>query len=111
MSASPGSISIVAAGQQLEAREEQAMATSRAGTAIAQRGGYRTLGVVSLAVGPLIMAVGDLLHPKETSDIGQQAAIVAAQATRWYLAHLLLFIGLVVFVPGLLTLADLAAAR
>jgi hypothetical protein len=86
------------------------MATSRAGTAIVQRAGYRTLGVVSLAVGPLIMAVGDLLHPKETSDIGQQATIVAAQATRWYLAHLLLFIGLVVFVPGLLTLADLAAA-
>jgi hypothetical protein len=87
------------------------MAASRAGTTIAQRGGSRTLGIVSLAAGPLIMAVGDLLHPKETSDIGQQAAIVAAQATRWYLAHLLLFIGLVVFVPGLLTLADLAAAR
>jgi hypothetical protein len=87
------------------------MATSRAGTAIAQRGGYRTLGVVSLAIGPLIMAVGDLLHPNESSDLGRQAAIVAAQATRWYLAHLLLFIGLVVFVPGLLTLTDLAAAR
>ena len=87
------------------------MARSRTGTAIAQRGGQRTLGVVSLAVGPLVMAVGDLLHPKETANIGQQAAIVAAQATRWYLAHLLLFIGLVVFVPGLLTLADLAAAR
>lgn len=87
------------------------MATSRAGTAIVQRGGYRTLGVVSLAVGPLIMAVGDLLHPKETSDIGQQATIVVEQASRWYLAHLLLFLGLVVFVPGLLTLADLATAR
>jgi hypothetical protein len=74
--------------------------------------GYRTLiGAASLAVGPLVMAVGDLLHPKETSDISAQAAIVAEQATRWYLAHLLLLIGLVLFVPGLLTLTDLAAAR
>ena len=32
-------------------------------------------------------------------------------ATRWYLAHLLLFIGLVLFVPGLLTLTGLSAAR
>jgi hypothetical protein len=30
--------------------------------------GYQTLiGAASLAVGPLVMAVGDLLHPKETS--------------------------------------------
>jgi hypothetical protein len=87
------------------------MATSRA-TAIAQEGGYKTLiGAASLAVGPLVMAVGDLLHPKETSDISVQAAIVAEHATRWYLAHLLLFIGLALFVPGLLALADLAAAR
>jgi hypothetical protein len=87
------------------------MATSRVGTAIAQRGGYRTLGVISLAVGPLIMAVGDLLHPKESSDLGRQAEVIVEQASRWYLAHLLLFLGLVVFVPGLLSLADLAAAR
>jgi hypothetical protein len=30
---------------------------------------------------------------------------------RWYLEHLLLLIGLVLFVPGLLTLTGLAAAR
>jgi hypothetical protein len=74
--------------------------------------GYQTLiGAASLAVGPLVMAIGDLLHPQETSDISGQAAIIVEQATRWYLAHLLLFIGLVLFVPGLLTLANLAAAR
>jgi hypothetical protein len=88
------------------------MATPRGATAIAQGRGDRTaIGAASLAVGPLVMAVGDLLHPEETADIGGQAAIVAAQATRWYLAHLLLFGGLVLFAPGLLTLADLAAAR
>jgi hypothetical protein len=53
------------------------MATSRAATAIAQGRGYQTLmGAASLAVGPLVMAVGDLLHPKETADISGQAAIV-----------------------------------
>ena len=73
--------------------------------------GYQTLiGAASLAVGPLVMAVGDLLHPKETSDISGQAAIIVEHATRWYLAHLLLLIGLVVFVPGLLPLTGLAAA-
>jgi len=88
------------------------MATSRTATTIAQGRGYQTLiGAASLAVGPLVMAVGDLLHPKETADIGGQAAIVVQQATRWYLAHLLLLVGLVLFVPGLLTLADLAVAR
>jgi len=88
------------------------MATTRAATAIAKGRGYQTvIGAASLAVGPLVMAVGDLLHPKESPDLGRQAAIIAEQATRWYLAHLLLFLGLVLFVPGLLTLAGLAAAR
>jgi hypothetical protein len=73
---------------------------------------YQTMiGAASLAVGPLVMAVGDLLHPKETSDLSGQTAIIVEQATRWYLAHLLLLIGLVLFVPGLLTLTGLAAAR
>jgi hypothetical protein len=53
------------------------MATSRTATAIAQGHGYQTLiEAASLAVGPLVMAVGDLLHPKETADISGQAAIV-----------------------------------
>jgi hypothetical protein len=77
-----------------------------------ERRGYQTMiGAASLAVGPLVMAVGDLLHPQETADISGQAAIIVDHATRWYLAHLLLFIGLVVFVPGLLALTGLAAAR
>jgi hypothetical protein len=88
------------------------MATPRPATAMAPGAGYQTkIGAASLAVGPLVMAVGDLLHPKESADLGRQAAIIAEQPTRWYLAHLLLFLGLVVFVPGLLTLAGLAAAR
>jgi hypothetical protein len=75
-------------------------------------GGHENqIGAASLAVGPMVMAIGDLLHPKETADISAQAAIVVEHATRWYIAHLLLLIGLVLFVPGLLTLTNIAAAK
>jgi hypothetical protein len=44
--------------------------------------GYQTvIGAASLAVGPLVMTVGDLLHPQETSDISGQATIIVEQAT------------------------------
>src|SRR4029450_3174595 len=73
---------------------------------------YQTMiGAASLAVGPLVMTIGDLLHPKETPDVHGQGAGTVEQAERWDIAHLLLFIGLFVFVPGLLTLTNLAAAR
>ena len=64
---------------------------------------YHTLiGAASLIVGPTLMSVGDLLHPPESWDPVAQAAIVAASASRWYAAHLLLFMGIVLFVPGIL---------
>jgi hypothetical protein len=69
------------------------------------------IGAASLAVGPLIMASGNLMHPAESSDISAQAAIIVDHATRWYLAHLVLLVGMVLFIPGLLSLADLASAR
>ena len=69
------------------------------------------VGVVSLVVGPLLIAGGDLMHPKEDADAADQAAIVLDHASRWYAAHLLIFAGLLLFVPGILVLADLASAR
>lgn len=88
------------------------MVAARTAAATTQGRGYQALiGAASLAVGPLAMAIGDLMHPQETWDVSGQAAIVAEQATRWYLAHLLLLVGIVLFVPGMLTLSDLAAAR
>ena len=73
---------------------------------------YRTtIGVVSLIVGPLLMSVGDLFHPKESWDMAAQIAIVADAPTRWYAAHLLLFVGLLLFIPGILSFTDIAASR
>ena len=73
---------------------------------------YRTLvAAASLTLGPLLMAIGDLLHPEERMAPPEQIAILVVHAARWYAAHLLLFLGLMVFVPGLLALSALALAR
>jgi hypothetical protein len=73
---------------------------------------YRTLiSAVSLVAGPLIISIGDLLHPEERMAPPEQMAILVADASRWYTAHLLLFIGMMLFIPGLLALAALTEAR
>ena len=73
---------------------------------------YRTLvAAASLVAGPLLMTIGDLLHPEERMAPVEQIAILVDDASRWYLAHLLLFAGMMVLIPGLLALAALTAAR
>jgi hypothetical protein len=59
----------------------------------------------SLIVAPALMSVGDLMHPPESWESAVQVAIVAAGAGRWYLAHLLLFVGILLLVPGILALS------
>jgi hypothetical protein len=73
---------------------------------------FRTLvAAASLFTGPLLMSIGDLLHPEERMGPSEQIAILIPQASRWYTAHLLLFIGMMLFIPGLLALSALAGAR
>ena len=73
---------------------------------------YRTLiAAASLIVGPLLMAIGDLMHPQERMAPAEQIAILVDHASRWYTAHLLLFAGMMLFIPGLLALAALTEAR
>lgn len=73
---------------------------------------YRTtIGAASLIVGPTLMSVGDLFHPKESWDMAAQIAIVADAPTRWYAAHLLLFVGILLFIPGILSLTSIARSR
>lgn len=69
------------------------------------------VGATSLIVGPALMCVGDLFHPAETIDASAQVTIVAAAASRWYAAHLLLLAGMLLLVPGILTLTSLASER
>ena len=73
---------------------------------------YRTLiAATSLIAGPLLMAIGDLLHPEERMAAHEQIAILVGHAARWYTAHLLLFVGIILFIPGLLALSAIAGAR
>ena len=65
----------------------------------------RVIEAGSLTVGPALMSVGDLMHPLESWDSAAQVAIIAAGARRWYLAHLLLFVGILLFIPGILVLS------
>lgn len=57
------------------------------------------------------MSVGDLLHPAEHAVAATQVAILAQSASRWYAAHLLLFVGLLLLVPGSLVLTSVAMDR
>ena len=73
---------------------------------------YRTvIGAASLIVAPALMSIGDLMHPHETWDVAAQVAMVAQSASRWYIAHLLLFAGMLLFVPGILVLSDVVMKR
>jgi hypothetical protein len=77
----------------------------------AKRGARRLVAAASLIAGPLLMTIGDLFHPEERMDPAAQIAILANDASRWYLAHLLLFIGMLVSIPGFFALASLTAER
>ena len=72
------------------------------------------VAAVSLVLGPLLMSVGDLIHPQESMDPAVQAAVIiehASHASRWYVAHLLLFFGILVIIPGILAISSLTAER
>jgi hypothetical protein len=78
----------------------------------AARRAERVTTSVSLVVGPLVMSIGDLLHPEERMSPVEQIAIVVDRASRWYTtAHLLLFFGMLLFIPGFLGLTALTAVR
>jgi hypothetical protein len=65
----------------------------------------RRIEAASLIVAPALMSLGDLMHPPESWDSAAQVAIIATAARRWYLAHLLLLFGILLFVPGILVLS------
>ena len=75
----------------------------------AARSAERVTTSVSLVLGPLLMSIGDLLHPEERMLPAEQIAIVVDHASRWYTAHLLLYVGMLLFIPGFLGLSALTA--
>ncbi|HSE65600.1 MAG TPA: hypothetical protein VLB12_01350 [Gemmatimonadales bacterium] len=77
----------------------------------AERKRCSKLETASLIVAPALMSAGDLMHPPESWDAPTQVAIITGAATRWYWAHLLLFTGILLFVPGILILSRIVAVR
>src|SRR6476620_4360350 len=75
----------------------------------AARTAERVTTAVSLVVGPLLMSIGDPVHPEERMSPVEQIAIVVDHTSRWYTAHLLLFFGILLFIPGFLGLTALTA--
>ncbi len=71
----------------------------------------RQIGAVSLVVAPLFGLVGGALHPERATDPAELLEVVAANLDRWYLAHLLFFLGSLLLLPAVLMLGDLARAR
>ena len=72
------------------------------------------VAAVSIVLGPLLMSVGDLIHPRESMDPATQAAVIiehASHASRWYVSHLLLFVGFLIIIPGILAISRLTAER
>ena len=72
------------------------------------------LAAVTIVLGPLLMSVGDLMHPPESMDPATQAAVIfehASHASRWYVSHLLLFFGFLIIIPGILAVSRLTAER
>lgn len=72
---------------------------------------FRMIEAGSLIVAPALMSIGDLMHPPESWDSAAQVAIIAVATRRWYWAHLLLFVGILLFVPGILILTRTVAGQ
>lgn len=79
--------------------EQTVTTVKRGGTALA------------MFLAPATTAVGFLLHPRVTEDAAEQLAIVAAQPGRWALAHLLILLGGLLFIPAALGVAGHLAGR
>lgn len=58
-----------------------------------------------LIAAPVLLLVGGLLHPEETSDVARQYSIVAARADRWELSHWFIGASMLLFVGAVLGLA------
>jgi hypothetical protein len=76
---------------------------------------FRPWTAAALIIGPALFFVDNLIHPEEldraAGNEADQLAIIAASATRWQIAHLIGFIGLLVIVGAIIGLGRYVAAE
>ena len=78
-----------------------------------QLGLYRIATGTALILGPALLLLDNVLHPKELERGNQfeQVALISDAYTRWQLAHAIGFLAIVVFCAALLGLAFLVRRR
>lgn len=65
----------------------------------------RQIAGAAMIVGPLVIVLAELLPGRFETDAAKQIAVVTENTGRWYAAHVLALIGLVLTVPAFLGLA------
>ena len=65
----------------------------------------------ALVLAPLLILIGEVLHPQRSAVPAQQLAIVAQHPGAWYASHLLLFAGIVLTLPAVAGLVFLLGGR
>jgi len=78
-----------------------------------QLGLYRIATGTTLILGPALLLLDNVLHPKELErgNQGEQVGLIADAYTRWQLAHAIGFVAILVFCAALLGLAFLVRRR
>ncbi len=64
-----------------------------------------------MVLAPLLLLAGEVLHPDRSTDPVRQVVIVSRHPDAWYVSHLLLFIGVVLTVPVVLSITHLLSER
>ena len=70
-----------------------------------------TVAAIGMIGAPLAFFLGTVVHPGLRSDEGAQLALIADNADRWYLTHVLGLIAVALFIPAILGVVGLVRKR
>jgi hypothetical protein len=66
---------------------------------------------VCMILAPLFLLVGVVVHPESETDEAAQLAVIAENLDAWYLAHLLVLVGIALAIPAVLGLMHMLRER
>lgn len=71
----------------------------------------KTVAGFCMALAPVLLLVGMVVHPERKTDEAAQLAVMADNLDQWFIAHLLVLISLVLAVPAVLGLMHMLRER
>ena len=71
----------------------------------------KTATGVCLIAAPAVLIVGEAIHPDEQSDAAEMMATIAGGLDRWYAAHVIVLVGMLLAVAAVLGLAHMLHDR